>query len=233
MSTAPVRIRFAPSPTGFLHIGSVRTALFNWLFARKMKGTFILRIEDTDEKRSTVESLHAILDGLQWLGLGWDEGPVWGADGSGIQKGDTGPYFQMQRISIYDEWIERLKEIGRIYPCWCTKEELARMRADALAQKKPLRYDGRCRQLSDAEKNKRLDEKHPCALRFHVKDDDRVQFTDVIHGAKEFFADQMEDFVVVKSSGGPTYNFACVIDDHLMGITHIIRGDDHLFNIPW
>lgn len=227
-----VRVRFAPSPTGFLHIGGVRTALFNWLFARKMGGSFILRIENTDEKRSTVESLHAILDGLSWLGLDWDEGPVWGKKGEVLQEGDRGPYFQMERLSLYAEWVKRLKEKGRIYPCWCTKEELDRMRAQSLARKKPLRYDGRCRNLAEAEKEDRFNKKVPYVLRFHVNNDDTAHFTDIIHGPKEFSADQLEDFVVIKSTGGPTYNFACVVDDHVMGITHVIRGDDHLSNTP-
>lgn len=223
MNNNAIRVRFAPSPTGFLHIGGVRTALFNWLYAKKMGGSFIIRIEDTDEKRSTPESLNAILEGLHWMGLDWDEGPG---------KGSFGPYFQMERQKIYTEWVDKLIAAGRAYPCWCSKEDLEGMRRKAIAEKKPVSYDRRCKNLSEAEKKAKIASGQPYALRFYVKPDDDASFTDIIHGEKKFDTRLLEDFVIVKSTGGPTYNCAAVIDDHLMRITHVIRGDDHLSNTP-
>ncbi|MFH1380145.1 MAG: glutamate--tRNA ligase [bacterium] len=216
MNMFDIRVRFAPSPTGYLHIGGARTALFNWLFARKMKGSFILRIEDTDEKRSTPESTNAILEGMKWLGLSWDEGP----------------YYQMERLEIYTEWLNKLISLGRAYPCWCTKDELDAMRSKAIAEKKPVLYDKRCLNLSDIEKKQKKDAGLPCVMRFNVHEGDDPAFTDVIHGEKKFDSENFEDFIIIKSTGGPTYNFAAVIDDHLMKITHVIRGDDHLSNTP-
>lgn len=219
-----VRVRFAPSPTGYLHIGGVRTALFNWLFARKMKGTYILRIEDTDEVRSTAESVGGILESLRWLGLNWDEGPEVG--------GKYAPYFQMQRQDVYKKYAGRLLEEGKAYYCFCAPEELDAMRRQAQLQKLPPKYDGRCRRLSPEEVKKRLEEGKPKVLRYKMPPEGTTRFLDMIHGTVSFENKLLQDFVIVKSSGIPTYNFACVIDDHLMEITHVIRGDDHLSNTP-
>lgn len=219
-----VRVRFAPSPTGYLHIGGARTALFNWLFAKKMNGTYILRIEDTDEVRSTAESVGGILESLRWMGFHWDEGPDVG--------GKYGPYFQMQRQESYKKYANQLLEEGKAYHCFCTPEELDSMRRQAQLQKIPPKYDGRCRRLSPEEAKKSLDGGRPHVLRYKMPLEGVTEFHDMIHGTVSFENKLLQDFVIVKSSGIPTYNFACVIDDHLMEITHVIRGDDHLSNTP-
>lgn len=218
-----VRVRFAPSPTGFLHIGSARTALFNWLFARNMKGKFILRIEDTDVARSSKEAVEQILSSLEWLGLNWDEGPKVG--------GSYGPYYQSQRLEIYREFSQKLLKEGKAYPCYCTEEELEERRAKMREKKEMPRYDGRCRNLSESER-KRLEEegrKHVIRLKWD-KPVDSIE--DLIHGRISFKEHQFDDFIIVKADGTPTYNFSCVIDDYLMKITHVIRGDDHITNTP-
>lgn len=204
-----VRVRFAPSPTGYLHVGGARTALYNWLFARHHGGTFILRIEDTDPERSTEESAGAIMEGLSWLGLDWDEGP----------------YRQAERLALYRESAERLLREGKAYCCFCTPEELEERRKVSLAAGLPPKYDGRCR-----------DEKaiggRPFAIRFRMEGAGRTMIEDLVHGQVEFDDAELEDFVLLRSDGTPTYNFAVVIDDVLMEITHVIRGDDHLSNTP-
>lgn len=224
-----IRVRFAPSPTGHLHIGGARTALFNWLFARHNQGTFILRIEDTDEVRSTEESVRGILESMAWLGLDWDEGPT--PDGKGIQ-GDHGPYFQMQRLAEYQAACDSLVREGKAYPCYCAPEEVEKMRELALLAKRPPKYDGTCRELTPAQRQAKEAEGRRKSIRFMTPRQGRVRFTDIIHGPKEFDNELLEDFVVLKTSGVPTYNFACVVDDHLMKISHVIRGDDHLSNTP-
>lgn len=223
-----VRVRFAPSPTGSLHIGGARTALFNWLFARNQKGIFILRIEDTDEVRSTEESLKTILRSLSWLGLDWDEGPV----DAQKSKGDFGPYFQMQRLDLYKKHIQILLEKKFLYSCFCSPQELEAMRKEQALRKQPPKYDGRCRELSEEEKRKREAEGKKSVLRFKMPSEGRVEFEDIVRGQVSFENALLDDFVVTKSSGIPTYNFACVVDDHLMEISHVIRGDDHLSNTP-
>lgn len=223
-----VRTRFAPSPTGVLHIGGIRTALFSWLFARRHGGQFILRIEDTDEVRSTDESVHTILESMTWLGLDWDEGP----DGLEKDKGPKGPYYQMKRKAIYKEHIDTLLASGKAYPCYCTKEELDAMRRLAQLEKRPPRYDGRCRSLSQKQREDYEKAGKKSALRFRMPDDGTTVVDDHIRGMTSFENNLLQDFVIQKTAGGPTYNFACVIDDHLMGITDVIRGDDHLSNTP-
>jgi glutamyl-tRNA synthetase len=223
-----IRTRFAPSPTGFLHIGGARTALFNWLFARHHKGTFVLRIEDTDEARSTDDSVQAILDSIRWMGLDWDEGPV---DGKSSQ-GSYAPYFQMQRLEIYREFVLKLLADGKAYPCYCTKEELDEMRRLAALEKRPPRYEGRCRALSDKQKQDYEAEGKKYSIRFKMPDNGNTVVEDLIRGFVSFENHLLQDFVMVKTSGVPTYNFACVIDDHLMEISHVIRGDEHLSNTP-
>ncbi len=218
-----VRVRFAPSPTGYLHIGGARTALFNWLFARNQRGRFILRIEDTDLQRSRRELVETILEGLRWLGLDWDEGPDKG--------GDYGPYFQSQRKDIYKNFAEKLFKEGKAYPCYCTPEELAERRKEMIRRKEPPRYDGRCRNLTPEERREKEREGKPRVLRFRWEDGIEG-FEDEIHGFIDFREHRFDDFVIMKADGNPTYNFACVVDDHLMEITHVIRGDDHITNTP-
>ncbi len=225
-----VRVRFAPSPTGFLHVGGARTALYNWLFARHHKGTFIIRIEDTDEARSTDESMNAIISGLGWLGLNWDEGPL--ADNPSKETGPAGPYFQMARGEIYREHLDLLLKTGHAYPCFCSKEDLEQMRNKALLLKKPPKYDERCRHLSEKEREEKLNSKASHVFRLARPLKGEVQFEDVVKGSLRFDNELLDDFVIMKSSGVPTFMFAGAVDDHLMKITHVIRGDDHLSNTP-
>jgi glutamyl-tRNA synthetase len=205
-----VRTRFAPSPTGALHIGGARTAIFNWLFARHYGGRFILRIEDTDRARSTEESLSEILDAMTWLKLNWDEGP----------------FRQSERLSIYQEYAERLLASGKAYRCYCTPDELDRRRKEAEKQGRIYRYEGTCRSL----KSNSLDK--PFAIRLMTPEVGTIEVEDLIRGIIHFDAKEIDDFVIQKTDGFPTYNFAVVIDDATMDITHVIRGDDHIANTP-
>ncbi len=219
----PVRVRFAPSPTGYLHIGGARTALYNWLYARKSGGAFVLRIEDTDAARSTEESYRAIIDALAWLGLDWDEGPTKG--------GPCGPYVQSARQVLYHTEAQRLIEMGAAYHCFCTAEELEEMRSEALEQKGSPRYDGRCRNLPGDEVTVRLARKVPRVIRFKVPAGE-TRFNDIIRGPITVQNTELDDFVLIKSDDKPTYNFAAAVDDAKMRISHVIRGDDHLSNTP-
>jgi glutamyl-tRNA synthetase len=223
MSTTEIRVRFAPSPTGHLHIGGARTALFNWLYARKTGGVFVLRIEDTDAVRSTEESYRAILDALEWLGLDWDEGPNKG--------GAYGPYVQSARQVLYHTDAQRLIDKRQAYRCFCTPEELEEMRSDAMEQGQSSRYDGRCRNLPDDEVEQRLARKVRHVIRFEMPAGETKVY-DLIRGPITFNNDQLDDFVLMKSDEKPTYNFAAAVDDAKMRISHIIRGDDHLSNTP-
>ena len=221
-----VRVRFAPSPTGKLHIGGARTAIYNWAFARANGGTFILRIDDTDPTRSTDENTQIILRAMRWLGLDWDEGPEVG--------GDFGPYSQTERLDLYKQTAERLLAEGKAYPCFCTPEQLAADREAAQARKDPFQgYQRRCRDLSPEEAQARIDAGEPYVLRIKVPEDrGNVVINDAVHGEVAFDAKELDDFVIFRSDGTPTYNFATVVDDALMSITHVIRGDDHLSNTP-
>ena len=221
-----VRVRFAPSPTGKLHIGGARTAIYNWAFARANGGTFILRIDDTDPTRSTDENTQIILRAMHWLGLDWDEGPEVG--------GDFGPYSQTERLDLYKQTAERLLAEGKAYPCFCTPEQLAADREAVQARKDPFQgYQRRCRDLSTEEAQARIDAGEPYVLRIKVPEDrGNVVINDAVHGEVTFDAKELDDFVIFRSDGTPTYNFATVVDDALMGITHVIRGDDHLSNTP-
>ncbi len=205
-----VRTRFAPSPTGMLHIGGVRTALFCWLYARRHGGTFILRIEDTDRERSTPEALQAILDGMKWLGLDHDEGP----------------FYQTQRMDRYREVIEQFLREGKAYHCYCSREELDQMRAAQMARKEKPRYDGRCRQRTVP-----VPGVSP-VVRFRNPDEGQVIVNDVVHGPITFDSAELDDLIIARSDGTPTYNFCVVVDDYDMRITHVIRGDDHINNTP-
>lgn len=218
-----IRVRFAPSPTGILHVGNARTALFNWLFARHRDGCYVLRIEDTDQARSKPEFTLDILDGLRWLGLDWDEGPEAG--------GDFGPYAQSERFDLYRELAEGLVERGLAYRCFCTEEELEAERTKALEISQAPRYRGQCSALSPEEEAAYIKEGRRPSIRFRVPDK-KVYFTDLIKGEMCFNVGHMGDFVIMKSDGTPSYNFAAAVDDSGMQITHIIRGEDHLSNTP-
>lgn len=218
-----VRVRFAPSPTGYLHIGGARTMLFNWLFARHHGGSLILRIEDTDVERSTDASTDAIIESIKWLGLDWDEGPIVG--------GEYGPYFQSERLDIYREYAERLLKSGHAYRCYCTPEELSEAREAAMKAGKPPGYTGRCRQLSLEMIRAYEAQGRKPALRFKVPEGETV-VNDIVRGDVVFQNEHIDDFVILKSDGYPTYNFAVVIDDALMKITDVIRADEHLPNTP-
>jgi nondiscriminating glutamyl-tRNA synthetase len=221
--TNGVRVRFAPSPTGFLHIGNARIALCNKLFALKHNGAYVLRIEDTDIARLDPAAEEAIREDLRWLGLTWDEGPIIG--------GAHGPYRQSERTKIYHEHAQRLLREELAYTCYCTPEELARMREELLAKGQTPRYAGTCRGLSTERARAFETEGRRPSIRFTVPEGATV-VRDIIHGKKVFENKSMGDFVIMRSDGRPAYNFACVVDDALMGITHVIRGEDHLPNTP-
>lgn len=223
MSTAP-RVRFAPSPTGTLHVGNARTALFNYLYARHYGGTLVLRIEDTDQERSTRESELSIYTDLRWLGLSWDEGPDAG--------GPYGPYRQSERLAIYQQWTQVLLDAGKAYPCFCSAQELEALREKQQAAGDRPHYPGSCRTLDADTRRQRIEKGDPYVLRFHI-DATVVEFTDRIRDHVSYETETLGgDFVIVRRDGWPTYNFAVVIDDHLMGITDVVRGEDHLANTP-
>ena len=218
-----IRVRFAPSPTGHLHVGGARTALFNWLYARKTGGAFVLRIEDTDRERSTEESYAAILRGLEWLELDWDEGPRVG--------GAFGPYLQSERLEIYREHLTRLREAGLVYPCYCTADEIA-ARNTARGEVATAGYDGHCRELTREQRAAFEAEGRRPSWRLRTPDEGATFWYDIVAGKREFRNADLTDRVMMKQDGFPTYNFAVVVDDHLMGITHVLRGDDHISNTP-
>ena len=223
------RVRFAPSPTGYLHVGGARTALFNWLYARRHGGVFVLRIEDTDAERSSSEMVDGILDGLRWLGLDWDEGPLIG--------GPYAPYFQSERFDRHLTTAERLVAEGHAYYCYCTPEELKAKRDAAGASDEGgsgWRYDRTCRRLTREDIAARERDRVPRAVRFKVPDglERSLRFEDLVHGPIEFDVAHIEDFVIVRSDGHPTYHLSVVSDDVEMAITHVVRGDDHISNTP-
>ncbi len=219
-----VRVRFAPSPTGYLHIGGARTALFNWLFARKHGGQFILRIEDTDQKRTVPGALAAIMDGLRWLGLDWDEGPDVG--------GPYAPYIQTERAPLYQEWGQWLVAQGHAYRCFCTPEELEAMRAEQIAQKQPLGYNGRCRHLTPAQIAAKEAAGLEYVIRFKMPREGETTIHDVVRGPITYQNSQITDAVLLKSDGLPTYHLANVVDDHFMRVTHILRADEWINTAP-
>lgn len=220
-----VRVRFAPSPTGHLHVGGARTAIYNWAFARHHGGSLILRIDDTDLERSTEENTAAILRSMRWLGLDWDEGPEIG--------GDFGPYFQTQRTDTYAPALERMKANGHAYPCFCSAETLEVKREAARAKGGFSGYDRACRTIDSSEAQARIAAGEPHVWRVAVQlDRSEVIIDDLIRGETRFPIDAMDDFILVRTDGTATYNFATVVDDWTMGMTHIIRGDDHLSNTP-
>jgi len=215
-SPEKLRVRFAPSPTGYLHVGGARTALFNWLFASHFGGTLVLRIEDTDLERSTPEMVGGILQGLQWLGITWDEGP----------------YYQTRRVDLYRAAAARLLENGAAYYCFCRREELEARRSKAAQEGRPTRYEGTCRRIGRGEALRRKDAGEPAALRFAVPENGSTGFDDAVFGNVEFANTELEDFVLLRSDGSPTYHLSVVADDIDLRITHIIRGADHISNTP-
>ena len=222
--TMNVRVRYAPSPTGYQHVGNLRTALFNWLFARHEGGRFIIRIEDTDRERSDEKYVNAILDDFRWLGLDWDEGPDAG--------GPHGPYRQSERLDTYRTYADKLLAEGKAYRCWCTPEELEERRRAAMESGGTPGYDGRCRDLTNDQHRTYESEGRKSVLRFRVPDDERIVFDDMVLGETVFESSLLGDFVIVKSDGWPTYHFGVVVDDALMEITHVIRAEGHLSNTP-
>ena len=218
------RLRFAPSPTGSPHIGNIRTAVFDYLYARHTGGAFVLRIEDTDRERYVESSLHEMMDGLRWMGMQWDEGPEVG--------GDYGPYFQSERLQLYQKYARQLVEEGKAYYCYCTKERLDEMRKAQQEAKLPTRYDRRCRDLSDSEREELLQQNPDPVIIFKMKLDGETMFDDAVRGRVSFDNALQDDFVMMKADGFPTYHFASIVDDHLMQITHVIRGEEWLSSAP-
>jgi len=222
--TKPVRVRFAPSPTGFPHVGNIRTALFNWLFARHEGGSFIVRIEDTDVTRKIKGAVEAILDGLRWLGLDWDEGPEVG--------GKYGPYFQSQRLKLYHGAAERLISQGNAYHCYCSTQRLEEMRAEQVRRKQPPGYDRHCRELSAEERRRKEAEGITPVVRFKTPLEGQTRFNDLIWGEVTFENSTIDDFVLLKSDGYPTYHLANIVDDHSMEVSHVLRAEEWLASTP-
>jgi nondiscriminating glutamyl-tRNA synthetase len=218
-----VRVRFAPSPTGHLHVGNARTALFNWLFARQAGGVMILRIEDTDLARSEARFEGQLLEDLKWMGIDWEEGPDVG--------GEYAPYRQSDRLAIYREHAERLVSEGKAYLCFCSQEELERDREEKLKNQLPPIYSGKCRLLDPSEAKRRVGGGEAAAIRLQIPEHP-IRFHDIVHGPVEFASEVVSDPIILRSSGIPVYNYVVVVDDALMKITHVIRGDDHLSNTP-
>jgi nondiscriminating glutamyl-tRNA synthetase len=221
---AEIRVRFAPSPTGELHIGGARTALFNWLFAKRYGGKFILRVEDTDTVRSTGKSIENIIKAMDWLGLQWDEGPN--------VQGDYGPYFQSERLSFYNKAVLKMLESGAAYKCYCTPEELATEREACRKAGQPPRYSKKCRDLSLKEQQRFEEQGLKPVIRLKIPNEGVTLVKDLIRGEVSFENSVLDDFIIVKSNGYPTYNFACVVDDYMMKVSHVIRAEEHLSNTP-
>jgi glutamyl-tRNA synthetase len=221
-----VRVRFAPSPTGHLHVGGARTAIFNWLFARHNGGTFIIRVEDTDQARSTRESEAMVLEDLRWLDLGWEEGPSNAPD----RGGPHAPYRQSERVDVYSAAAQQLLAMNAAYRCFCTEEELEAKRKKAEEEGRPPHYDLTCYRLTPQQVSAKLAMWTPFALRFHVPEDGDVTIHDLIRGEVTWKRESLGDFILVRSDGLPTYNFSVVVDDHDMEITHVIRAEEHLTN---
>lgn len=225
MNNQPVRVRFAPSPTGYLHIGSARSALFNWLFARHSGGQFILRIEDTDQKRLVDDALDDFTASLRWLGCQWDEGPLTG--------GHYGPYFQSQRLPIYQQWADWLVDHGHAYRCYCSEERLEQVRQEQTAAKQQTGYDRHCRYLTPEQRAQHLSNGDPFVVRLAIEPlDGSTTFRDAIRGDITFEHSLLQDAVLLKSDGWPTYHLAAVVDDHLMEISHVMRSDEWLSSAP-
>jgi nondiscriminating glutamyl-tRNA synthetase len=223
METENIRVRFAPSPTGYVHVGNARTALFNWLFARHSRGKFILRIEDTDIERSERRFEAQLLEDLKWFGLDWDEGPDCG--------GPLGPYRQSERQDLYGKYSRTLIDEGRAYYCFCSPDQLEEERQQALKAGRQPQYSGRCREIAKENAERRVEAGEPAAIRLKITER-AFAWKDLVHGETSFSGEVIGDPILVRSGGVPAYNFAAVVDDHLMEITHVIRGDDHISNTP-
>lgn len=226
-----VRDRFAPSPTGDVHIGSLRTALYNYLFAKKNSGTFLLRLEDTDRTRLKEGAVDTLLDALYETGVIPDEGLVL-ADGEISQKGDKGPYIQSERLPIYQEYIQKLIDSGDAYYCFCTKERLDEVRQKQKENGETPRYDGHCRNLSREEAEKRIEAGEPYVVRLKLPEGKDISFDDAVRGHVTINTSDLDDQVLIKADGFPTYHFAVVVDDHLMDVSHVIRGEEWLPSTP-
>ena len=224
MTARPLKTRFAPSPTGLLHLGNIRTALFNYLLARQAQGTFLLRLEDTDAMRGHEKYARALEQDLRWLGLAWNEGPEVG--------GDHGPYAQSERGAIYKEYFATLESRRLAYPCFCSEHELAIARKTALAGGRPPRYSGKCRTLSPQDVQQRFARGEPATLRFRVDEGKTVEFEDQVRGRQTFSTDDIGDYVIRRSDGTPAFFFCNALDDALMGVALVVRGEDHLTNTP-
>ncbi len=225
------RVRFAPSPTGFVHIGSLRTALYDYLYAKKNKGKYILRIEDTDRSRFVEGALENLINSLEWAGVPHDEG-VFIEDGEIIQKGEYGPYIQSERLDLYKKHIDELLEKGLAYRCFCSKERLDKIREEQKRKGETPMYDKHCRGLSDKEIQKNLEEGKDYVVRLKIPEDENIEFNDLIRGKISINSKEIDDQVLIKSDGFPTYHFAVVVDDHLMKISHVIRGEEWLTSTP-
>ena len=226
-----VRVRFAPSPTGYLHIGGLRTALYNYLFARKNGGKFILRIEDTDRTRFVEGAIENLINSLKWSGIDYDEG-VFVENGKIVQKGDMGPYIQSERLEIYEKYVDELIEKGEAYYCFCTKERLDKVREEQRIKGQVPKYDGFCRGISLEEAKKRVAAGEEHVVRLKLPRNKDISFMDAVRGKVTINSDEMDDQVLMKSDGFPTYHLAVVVDDHLMKITHVVRGEEWLPSTP-
>src|SRR3990167_7034335 len=222
--THPVKARFCPSPTGLVHMGNIRTALFNALFVKGHHGIFLLRIEDTDKERSKAEYTTYLQEDLNWLGLEWNEGPGVG--------GKNGPYQQSERQAIYDKYYQELESQGLAYPCFCREEQLTLIRKIQRSQGKPPRYPGTCRHLTKEQVETKFREGEKAALRFKVDDETVVTFTDLVKGKQTFYGHDIGDFIIRRTDGTPPFMFCNAIDDATMGVNHVLRGEDHLTNTP-
>lgn len=225
-------VRFAPSPTGFVHIGSLRTALYNYLFAKKTGGKYILRVEDTDQTRLVEGALEGMLSAMKWAGIDHTEGVMMDDSGKVYQNGQHGPYIQSQRLPIYQEYMQKLIDNGHSYPCFCTKERLDKVREEQKAKGENFKYDGFCRHLTKEEIEENFKNNVPHVYRMKLPENTEISFTDVVRGTVTVNTDDMDDQVLMKTDGFPTYHFAVIVDDHLMEVTHIIRGEEWLPSTP-
>lgn len=227
-----IRVRFAPSPTGFVHIGSLRTALYNYLFAKNQGGEYILRVEDTDRTRLVDGAIENMLNAMKWAGVNHTEGVMLDENGNVTQKGEYGPYIQSERLDIYQKYIQELLDSGKAYYCFCTKERLDEVREKQKEAGETPRYDGHCRDLTKEEIQEKIDAGIPYVIRLRLPEDYTIKFTDLVRGDMEFNTNDLDDQVLIKTDGFPTYHFAVVVDDHLMKITHIIRGEEWVSSTP-
>lgn len=227
-----VRVRFAPSPTGFVHIGSLRTALYNFLYARKMQGNYVLRVEDTDRTRLVEGAVEGMLSAMNWAGVNHDEGVMLSDDNKVVQNGDCGPYIQSERIDIYKEHIKTLIDKGDAYYCFCSRSRLDRIREQQKNEGLDPKYDGHCRELSQEEIQDKLDKGEDYVIRMKLPENKSITFNDIVRGKVSIHTSDMDDQVLIKADGFPTYHFAVVVDDHMMDITHVIRGEEWLTSTP-